>query len=93
MVVLSILGYGSSWAFAGHAVDPAEHAVAGVVADQPIGSEESACDHCCHAAAHMVGLAPAPLTPYRKQPDSFRVACGDTLILIPSAPPLKPPRA
>jgi hypothetical protein len=60
-LITSILGYGSVWAFDGHADEFNEHqGVVGNVDQTPDDDGgQSACDHCCHASAHIIALWPA----------------------------------
>ena len=93
MLVFALLGYGTGWAFSGHAVDLGDHAlgIAHVDPQEPIG--EGGCDHCCHATAHMTGM-PSPILSFRHaEPECFRHAAGRTAARLASAPPLKPPRS
>ena len=91
---ITVLGYGISWAFAGHALGDADRAAAGGVHEHSqTALDESGCDHCCHASAHMTGLAPPLLKLSRRNADSFRLVRGCTVATLFSAPPLKPPRS
>jgi len=59
-LIISTLGYGSVWAFDGHAYELNEHQrVAGDVGHSPDGDgDHHSCDHCCHASAHTMALSP-----------------------------------
>jgi hypothetical protein len=93
ILVLALIGYGTSWAFSGHALDDVDHASGGLHEHTHTALDESGCDHCCHASAHMTGLAP----PFPKLPlphaDSFRLVPGCIVATRVSTPLLKPPRS
>lgn len=64
-LVISSLGYGVAWAFDGHwdVTQASADASFGQHADDDIPASgehnDAGCDHCCHASAHLVGIAPA----------------------------------
>lgn len=93
ILVVTILGYGTSWAFAGHALEDADHAAGGMHAQTQSALDDNDCDHCCHATAHMTGLAPS--LPKVRRPDAgvFRLSPGFAVATLFSAPPLQPPRS
>jgi hypothetical protein len=92
-LVFALIGYGTIWAFSGHALDDTDHAAGSVHEHTKPALDESGCDHCCHASAHIIGLAP----PLSKLPlphsDSFRLVPGCFIATRFSTPPLKPPRS
>ena len=93
ILVFAVLGYGTGWAFSGHALEIADHTAVSVHENSQAAPDEDGCDHCCHAAAHMTGMAP-PIQAFRHPgADSFRLASGCTAATLTSAPPLKPPRS
>ena len=93
LVVLSMLGYGSAWAFDTHAFNLAGDTAIGAHDQAGAALDETGCDHCCHASAHLVGLVSSrpQLAPLRR--DRFRLASGFLLSHAFFAPPLKPPRS
>jgi hypothetical protein len=94
-LVTSTLGYGSVWAFDGH-LDAAEdhQRVTGEVNHAPDeDGDQSSCDHCCHASAHLMALwsvqsgtaylvAGTGNTPYQQ-----------SLSFLSISPPDRPPRS
>ncbi|MFZ0257107.1 MAG: hypothetical protein WAN46_16000 [Gammaproteobacteria bacterium] len=56
ILFFSVLGYGTAWAFEWHSVDIADHARATEHADAGPQVDDEACDHCCHATTHLIGL-------------------------------------
>ena len=56
-LVLSVLGYGTVWAFDWHSADMADHAHGTEHADPAVQADHEGCDHCCHAGAHLIGRA------------------------------------
>jgi hypothetical protein len=93
ILVFALIGYGTSWAFSGHALDDVDHAVGGLHEHTQTALDESGCDHCCHASAHMTGLAPPLPKVRRPDADIFRLAPDLTVATHLSTPPLKPPRS
>lgn len=93
IVVLTVLGYGTAWAFAGHVLEVDGHAADGIHEDTQAVLDEGGCDHCCHAAAHMTGMAPPMPTFHYPDADTFRADGGCTAATLSSAPPLRPPRS
>jgi len=57
-LIISTLGYGSVWAFDGHLDAVKDHqSVTGDVNNAPDeDGDQSSCDHCCHASAHLMAL-------------------------------------
>jgi hypothetical protein len=93
ILVLALIGYGTSWAFSGHALDVADHTAGSVHEHTQTALDESGCDHCCHASAHMTGLAPSlPKVP-RLRAGSFRLVAGCIVTTRFFTPPLRPPRS
>jgi hypothetical protein len=93
ILVFSLIGYGTTWAFDGRAFERAAHAKSGMHGQSELGDDGSQCDHCCHAAAHMLGIySPLP-TLIRPQPDSFHMAVDRLAATLAHAPPIKPPRS
>jgi hypothetical protein len=94
-LITSTLGYGSVWAFDGHLDAVDEHqGVTGDLNNAPDEEgEQSSCDHCCHASAHLMALfssqsgtaypvAGIGNTPYRQ-----------LLSFLAISPPDRPPRS
>lgn len=94
VLVVTVLGYGSAWAFAGHTLDTGDHAaMADLFEHAQTAAEDGGCDHSCHAGAHMTGMAsPVPTFIF---PDigSLRATYSRSTLPISFAPPLKPPRS
>jgi hypothetical protein len=94
ILALAILGYGSTWAFAGPGFDAAEHSLAALQgASADADHTDTPCDHRCHASAHMLALHLRP--PTLVPPEADRPV-GDTVRSVashPLAPPLRPPRS
>jgi len=92
LLVIALLGYGTSWAFSGHVLESADHAAGTHEHGQEMIDEED-CDHCCHAAAHMTGLTP-PM-PGLTHPDNeiLRPVPGHLAFTHRSSLPRKPPRS
>ncbi len=93
MLIFALLGYGVAWAFAGPASDIADYALGSVHQDSAAALDEATCDHFCHAAAHMMGLAPALPRVRHPDADSFCPAPGGILGTLVVSPLLKPPRS
>jgi hypothetical protein len=62
-LVISTFGYGMAWAFDGHWDVPQTQAGASFGQQEngdnpePDHHNDASCDHCCHASAHLVGIA------------------------------------
>ena len=60
-LIVCTLGYSSAWAFDVHSEETVQQEVMSTDIEQIADSDnEPACDHCCHAAAHMMGLWSTP---------------------------------
>ena len=57
-LITCTVGYGSVWAFDGHIDGAAEHQeLIGDMDHAPNDDGDNpACDHCCHASAHLTGM-------------------------------------
>ena len=94
VLVVSLIGWGTSWAYSGHVLDDVDHPSLGVHEHTQPAEEETACDHCCHMSAHMTGVVTPRLPSLAVRPvdiyslDARRVI--DTRYLSPL---LKPPRS
>ena len=93
VLVLAVLGYGTAWAYGGHAVDLGVDVSVGAHEHPQAASDDGDCDHCCHVAAHMVGLSSPPPALFRPDGDRFPVAADRAASAMIPDPPLKPPRA
>jgi len=95
-LVISTFGYGMVWAFDGHwdaqqAQDDVSfgHQAHG---DTPAAGDhnDSSCDHCCHASAHLVGIAatgPEVLSAKTGSICSVYTASMISFLDIPASPP------
>jgi hypothetical protein len=97
ILVLALIGYGTTWAFAGHALDAVADTGAGAHAHAQSefdgDCDGSKCDHCCHASAHMLGLSSPPPNLILLQPNCFNLGVDHALAALASSPPQKPPRS
>ena len=93
VLILSVFGYGTAWAFHLHApaVSDAAHTQQ---ADAATHNDAGGCDHCCHASAHFAGLTNHPLQLLVSVPH-LQLVRPNTAAYIKreTAPPLKPPQA
>ena len=94
-LITCILGYGSVWAFEHHLDEAAEHH--GTVGDTdhaPKGdAAHPACDHCCHAAAHIMALCPASIETVHAVTGTGYTPYRHGAFFRPTAPPDRPPRS
>ncbi len=93
LLVFAILGYGTTWAYAGHALADADQTAEGAHKHSEAATDDGGCDHCCHASAHMVGLAHPFPGIHPPEANGFRLVAGGFAETPASAPPLKPPRS
>jgi hypothetical protein len=96
IIILSLVGLTTAWAFDAHATDSAAHGQqidAADSANHP-DSDDHAYNHCCHFGAHLAGLSDTPrqLSPVLQSalllPTPVSLFLGRTI-----APPLKPPQS
>lgn len=92
LVVVSILMYGTAWAFEGHWSEPGDHAHATAHPDPAPLDEESDCDHCCHAGAHLLGLPPRGFLSAASLNCAFDLDAVFLTLARAWDPPFKPPR-
>ena len=93
ILVIALIGYGTSWAYSGYMLDDVDHMISSLHEHTQTESDANDCDHCCHASAHMIGLPPF-LPKLTDQPlDSYRLNTDCSITTRLSAPLLKPPRA
>ncbi len=93
ILMCSVLGYATAWAFEWHAVDIADHATSTDHADSGSQSNTDGCDHCCHVGAHLIGFAQRgyPISPIGANP---RRANRSAIFVTRSTdPPLRPPQS
>jgi hypothetical protein len=93
IVVFSVLGYGTAWAFHGHAVKPADHFYTTEHDKSGPQTDQENCDHCCHVSAHVIGLVQQG--PFISFPATeVHLSQGTSVYVTRStAPPLKPPQS
>lgn len=94
VLVLTLVGWGTSWAYPGHLPDDLDHVLLGVHEHAQPGQEDSGCDHCCHVSAHMTGVVSPPLRKFAGPPvNIYPQDAGCAVATRFSDPPLKPPRS
>ena len=86
ILMYSVLGYATAWAFEWHAVDIAHHAAPTDHADWSSQSDAEDCDHCCHVGAHLIGFAQrgCPISPIGA---NHRRANRSAIFVTPSTEP------
>jgi hypothetical protein len=90
-LLISTFGYGMAWAFDGHWDAPQTQADGDNPA--PDHHNDNNCDHCCHASAHLVGMAADISNGLPANRDKLCSAYTATMISWlghPAAPPPKP---
>lgn len=94
-LITCTLGYGSVWAFDGHADETAEHHMvvgdAGQIPDTD--KDHPACDHCCHASAHIIALCPASVGAFHAVTGTGFTPYQQRVFFRSTAPPDRPPRS
>lgn len=93
-LILCTLGYGSVWALDGHVDEAAEHhKVFDDAGAAPEGEDGcTGCDHCCHAAAHIVALCPTAIVTPLPGTDTGFTPYTLQVQFQSSAPPDRPPQ-
>jgi hypothetical protein len=93
VLILSVIGYGTAWAFDTHAFDDSEHVhMSDDLGINTLDHDDGGCDHCCHAGAHLAGLTSLS---YRDFPytSGLKIATAPAVYLTRNtSPPFKPPQ-
>jgi len=107
LLCLSVLGYGSAWAFDGHVIEadsnerpvllkPADLLQPGMTEngyqDEERTAERSCCDHCCHISAHLHAIFPRNAYLIDAEPSAERLEYSEHFISCIVSPDLRPPR-
>jgi hypothetical protein len=98
-LVICTLGYGSAWAYDGHAVDIDKDVKVTVVSissgDQSSEQSSSAdviCDHCGHVTAHLQAIFPQNGYLCSVNQSSELLELSEDLTSLSVSPDLRPPR-
>jgi hypothetical protein len=91
ILILTVLGYGTAWAFDWHAMDAAEHIHASEHADTDSHADDG-CDHCCHAGVHLLGFSRPVHDISSSVSDSHLKDDGVIFVSRSTDPLLKPPQ-
>lgn len=94
-LIISILGYGSAWAFDSHPDETAGHQRAATDISQATDGDEDhpACDHCCHISAHTIALSPYQTGMSHPGTCTGHTPYRETLSSLATTPPEHPPRS
>ncbi len=100
LLLLCISGYGSAWAFQNHTVEVTTQDTAltapTVTTDITTGDQQdadtSACDHSCHASAHMIAICTHNTRSFRSNNTREPLEYSQNFISIIIRPGLRPPR-
>ena len=93
-LILCTVGYGSVWAWDGHVDEAAEHHMVGDAGHAPDADEDNpACDHCCHASAHIMALCPVTIGTSAPSIGAANTPYLNIALLHFTAPPDQPPRS
>lgn len=92
-LMLSVLGFGTVWAFDVHALFPEHGAFSQPATQDSQHDDDSAdCDHSCHLGFHLLGILNNAESP-RLDSDHRHFACSsENLTSNPRDPPVRPPR-
>ncbi len=92
-IVVCTFGYGSAWAFDDHAEkEAAHHEILNVELESAIDNDDqSNCDHCCHAAAHMTGLCTVESLVVIHGKEAFNWSYDRSYRSLQTGPPHSPP--
>ena len=96
ILILSLTGLSTAWAFDAHAADVLmhEHAEEHPGSDASQDEAMHGCDHHCHAGAHLIGLGYMPRAVSEGNCFVIRLASPASILISRStAPPLKPPQS
>ena len=93
-LVLSVLGFGTAWAYDGHSVFSEHDAVSGLPAhDSQDDGDSAGCDHCCHIGFHLLGMLSDGVALAYGGGHLFLTSPEYHLTSTPRLPPLRPPRS
>ncbi len=105
MLVFCTLGYGSAWAYDGHAVDTDDNlsVVVDVIvlsqgnqtgdqSSEPQTAVKTACDHCGHISAHLQAIFTQSGYLCSVNQSSELLEFSETFISFIVSPDLRPPR-
>ena len=90
-----ILFAGTAWAADTHTEAYVGHGNGQVLNNSDAGNDvqdHAPCDHCCHGAAHYLGLLPAPLTGLQPVTETGRIHHISVYLTRATPPPAQPPR-
>ena len=93
VLILSVIGYGTAWAFDTHAFDDSEH----VHMSDDLGvntqdHDDGGCDHCCHSGAHFSGLTSSSYHGISSTSGLKNAAAPAVYLTRATSPPFKPPQ-
>ena len=93
-LIISTLGYGSVWAFDSHIDEVTEHQeiVDDIGRTSHDDEDQSSCDHCCHASAHMLALWPVQSATVCPDACSIHTPYLHTLSFNTPSQPERPPQ-
>jgi len=96
LLMICMIGYGSAWAFESHAVEMDEvDSVITLIDKQSVDqhvSDNDACDHCCHAFAHMLALCAQSVYPLHSNKTFELQRLSQNFPSLIVSPDIKPPR-
>ena len=92
LVVISLCGYGTAWAYSDHSSDIAAHFSVEIDDHGHDALDDEACDHCCHAGSHLTGLVCAVPGSSHRPADGCCTSGNSVFPTLSQAPPFKPPR-
>ena len=94
LLMICMIGYGSAWAFESHA-DEADLTIA-LVGNQSVdqhSADSRACDHQCHASAHMLAMCRHTIHLFSSNKTIEPMEFSQSFTSFIVSPDLKPPRA
>ena len=90
LVVISLCGYGTAWAYSDHSSDITAHI--SIEIDDHDAPGDEGCDHCCHAGSHLTALVCAVPGLSHRPAEGCCTSGNSAIPRLSQAPPFKPPR-
>ena len=92
LIIVSLCGYGTAWAYSGHSGDIAAHFSVEIDDDDHGALGDEGCDHCCHAGSHLTGLVYIVPGLINRPADGYCGSDNSAVLTLNQPPPFKPPR-
>ncbi|MCG7872284.1 MAG: hypothetical protein N0C81_00930 [Candidatus Thiodiazotropha lotti] len=96
IIVLSLGGLSTAWAYDTHIVDPIDHQHTLAQTDTGLAHDEADHDddHCCHLGIHLIGIRNVSHPVIKITQSMLQTRLSPNLFVsLTTAPPLRPPQS